>query len=83
MLNVISKITPSYAKVQKASNAALSRTHNINFLREEEKFFNSSEKLSSYINDWSLKAIPQFLKSVKHFGKMASEKLKSAYYLKK
>ena len=76
-------IPESCQKVRKASNQALSRAHNINFLKEETKFFESSDKLGGYLNDWSLKAIPQFLKSVKHMGKMASEKLKSIYYLNK
>ena len=84
MLKVdLNRISQSYAKVRKASNEALARTHYINFLREESKFFDSSDKLANRIEDLSLKAIPQFFKSVKHFGKMTAEKLKSAYYFNK
>ena len=72
-----------FQKVKNASKEALARTHNIRSIKEENKFIESTEKLNTYIDDWSLKAIPQFLKSVKHFGKMAGEKLKSAYYYQK
>lgn len=76
----LSKIAPSYVKVKKASNEALARTHHINFLKAEDKFFKSTDKFEGYLQDWSLKAVPEFFKSLKHVGKMAYEKMRSFYY---
>jgi hypothetical protein len=79
----LEKIAPTLAKVRKTPNKTLARTHYINFLKEEDKFMSSSEKLSQRIDDLSLKVIPQFFTSLKHFALMGAERLKSAYYFKK
>jgi len=79
----LEKIAPTLAKVRRTPNHTLARTHYINFLKEEDKFINASEKLAKRIDDLSLKVLPQFFKSVKHFALMGAERLKSAYYFKK
>ena len=79
----LAKIAPKYAKVRKASPETLSRTHYLKFLKEEQNFFASSDKLGYYVNEWSLKAVPQFAKSLVTFTKMAAEKAKSVYYVLK
>ena len=81
--NCISSMVKKYSKVKNASNKTLSRAHYINFLKAEDKFFNSAEKLNEHMDNCSLKAIPEFFKSVDCFIDMAAEKLKSVYYFQK
>jgi hypothetical protein len=84
MIKIIpSNIVSKYAKVRKADPKAVSRTHYLNFIREEQKFFDSSEKLEGYMSDWSLKSIPECWKALCHFVKMGVEKAKSVYYFQK
>ena len=77
------KISSSYSRLKNTQNKILARTHNINFLKEENKFYDSAERAGKYADDASMKAIPEFFVSIKHFGKMIGEKLKSLYYSQK
>ncbi len=79
----LGKFATNSTKVRNTPSKTLSRAHYINFLKEEDKFMKASEKLSKRIDEWSLKAIPNFFTSIKHFTIMGSEKLKSFYYLHK
>lgn len=74
---------PKLAKVRKTPNKTLSRTHYINFLREEDKFVKATEKLEESMERWSLKSPIHMLKALKHFTLMGCEKLKSVYYFQK
>ncbi len=79
----LEKLVQSYAKVKRTPNNTIARTHYIKFLRAEDKFMKATETFEKDMGNWSLKSIPDFFVSFKHFGKMCAEKLKSAYYFKK
>lgn len=79
----LEKIAPKLAKVRKTPNKTLSRTHYINFLREEDKFVKATEKMEESMDNWSLKTPFHILTAIKHFMLMGSEKLKSFYYFQK
>ncbi len=80
---IFKNMAANYNRVKNTSNNVLSRTHYINFLKEEDKFFSSAKKFNGYAQDWSLKIIPEFFNSLKFMAKMGIEKLKSAYYYNK
>lgn len=82
----VSKFIPSIEKcikVKKTPNNVLARTHYINFLKEEDKFFKSADRLDDNMKNYSLKVIPEFFVSLSHFAKMISQKAMSAYFFKK
>jgi len=82
MIN-INKFIPLSPKVKSASNEALARMYNIKFLKAENKFYDSTKSFEGYMCNWSLKALPQFLKSIKYVGEMLCEKSKSSYFFHK
>ena len=82
----VSKIIPSiekFKKVKSTPNNVLARTHYINFLKEEDKFFKSADRLDDNMKNYSLKVVPEFFVSLSHFAKMISQKAKSVYYFQK
>ena len=79
----LAQIAPKFAKVRNANPKAAARTYYLRFLKEEQNFFASTDKMNHYISDWSLKAIPEMFKSIGKFTKMALERAKSAYYFHK
>lgn len=84
MLKVsLDKIVQSYARIRKTPGNTLARTYYINFLREESKFAKATDIFEKDVANLSLKTVPDFIVSVMHFGKMCSERLKSAYYYQK
>lgn len=84
MLKVrLDKMAQSYARIRKTPNNTLARTHYINFLREENKFANATGIFEKDLGNWSLKVLPDFIVSVIRFGKMCSERFKSAYYFQR
>ena len=69
--------------VKLASSKTLARLHYIKFLKAEDEFMNTSEVFENQTSDLYLKTITTFAKAVKNFGKMAYERIASAYYYKK
>ena len=69
--------------VKLASSKTLARLHYIKFLKAEDEFMNTSKVFENQTSDLSLKTITTFAKAVKNFGKMAYERVVSAYYYKK